>query len=67
MTEKVVVPDTVYNQLETLRQYGQVNMFTEVKRGLDEMSYTEALQWVEDNPEKYVDGFKNGFVPESEA
>jgi hypothetical protein len=67
MTEKVVVPDKVYNQLETLRQSGQVNMFTEVKRGLDEMGFTEALNWVEDNPDKYVEGFEKGLVPESEA
>lgn len=38
-------------------------MFTEVCAGLRRFEFTEANDWIEANPETYVDGFRNGFVP----
>lgn len=63
---EIVVPDTVHSQLEALRESGAVNMFTDVKRGLREFGFDEALEWVNQNQGAYVDGFSNGIVPESE-
>lgn len=69
MSEKVQIPKEVYSQLEALRQLGAVNMFTEVKHGLRQMGFDEALEWVNKNPETYTEGFKKGFepIPEQEG
>ena len=64
---QVIVPDDVYSQLEALRESGAVNMFTDVKRGLREFGFDEALEWVNNNQGAYVEGFSNGIVPESEV
>lgn len=64
---ELVLPDEVYRQLESMRQSGLVNMFTEIHSGLRQMGYDEALEWVEENEETYYEyGMSGGFVPESE-
>lgn len=63
---EIVVPDDVHSQLEALRDSGAVNMFTDVKRGLREFGFDEALEWVNEHQEAYVEGFSNGIISESE-
>lgn len=64
--DPVEVPDEVYRQLEATRESGRVNMFTEIKYGLRQFGHDEALEWVNENPDAYVEGFrKRGFAPES--
>jgi len=63
-SDAVEVPQTVYQQLETLRTSGNVNMFTEIKAGLRRFGLDEAHEWVDNNREKYRDGFMGGgFTP----
>ncbi len=62
--DAVEVPQTVYQQLETLRTSGNVNMFTEIKAGLRRYGLDEAHQWVDNNRDTYIDGFMGGgFTP----
>lgn len=63
----VLVPPTVYAQLEALRQSGVVNMYTEVHAGLEHFGLEAARQWLEANPELYAKGFSNGFAPTNPA
>lgn len=63
----LVIPDEVYNQLEATRESGAVNMLTEIHGGLRELGFDEALAWVDDNYETYIEhAMSGGFVPESE-
>ena len=60
---KIELPKDVYRELEIVRESGKVNMITEVKRGLEIMNYDTALNWVNNNPEKYSKGVFTGFTP----
>lgn len=63
----LVVPNTVYSQLEATRESGAVNMLTEIHSGLDQLGFDEALDWVDANYESYIQhAMRGGFVPESE-
>ena len=54
-TEPVAVPRRVHCELETLRQMGTHDMGSEeVLDGLKEYDFGAALEWVLENPEKYV-------------
>lgn len=57
------VPPTVFAQLEALRKSGVVNRYSEVHAGLEHFGFEEARQWLETNPEMYLEGFTQGFVP----
>lgn len=68
MSEPLTIPDEVYRQLEALRQSGAVNMLTEVRSGLRQCDFTEALDWVNENYEDYIEhAMSGGFQPESDA
>jgi len=60
---QVCVPPTVYAQFEALRKSGVVNMYTEVHAGLSHFEFDEARQWLENNPDRYQQGFDHGFTP----
>jgi len=62
-SSSVRVPPTVYAQLEALRKSGIVNMYTEVHAGLSHFEFDEARQWLENNPDRYEQGFYHGFIP----
>ncbi|WP_224333512.1 hypothetical protein [Haloprofundus halobius] len=59
----IYVPPPVFAQLEALRESGVVNMYTEVHAGLEHFGFEEAREWLESNPELYVEGFTKGFAP----
>ena len=58
--EPLMIPPKVYYQLQSLRESKSVNMLTEVKFGLREMGFEEALDWVENNYEAYLEHAKDG-------
>ena len=62
--EPLTVPPKVYQQLDALRESGAVNMLTEVTTGLEKMGFDEALEWVENNHETYIEhAMDGGFEP----
>ena len=61
--EPITVPRPVYDELELVRTSGEYNMFTEVLEGLREFGCETALDWVQNNPDTYVQGFFHGIAP----
>ena len=67
MSEPLEIPPEVYRQLEALRESGAVNMLTEVHSGLRQCGFDEALEWVDENYEQYIEhAMRGGFEPADE-
>lgn len=64
MSDPLEIPTEVYRQLEATRESGAVNMLTEVRTGLREFGFDEALDWVNENYEIYIEhAMSGGFEP----
>lgn len=64
--EPVTLPAEVYVALETIRRSGEINMMD--RRGVQSIAnrrgFFDAVIWLEDNREAYVQVFFNGAVPD---
>mgnify|MGYP006965671924 CR=1 FL=1 len=62
--EPLTIPPEVYRQIEATRESGAVNMLTEIHSGLRQLEFHEALEWVNENYETYIEhAMRGGFEP----
>lgn len=67
MKDPLEIPAPVYRELEALRESGKVNMITDVERGLDQVGFNQALDWVQENRQMYKEhAIDGGFRPVDE-
>ena len=59
----IKVSETVYNQLEDIRDSGETNMFdySKVMEIANRKGYTELINWMYDNKKLYGYGIMEGF------
>jgi hypothetical protein len=62
---KVQIPTTVFEQLEAIRQSGEINMLDRngVQVIANNLDFFELVCWIEDNRKDYAEGIFRGFEP----
>lgn len=65
MKDQVKVSSEIYSGLEAVRRSGLTNMFAykDVAHIADSMGFTEAHDWILENPRTYSEGIFAGFEP----
>ncbi len=67
-SEKIKIPQTVYDTLEHIRQSGETNMLDRlrVQQIADRLEAYETVLWIEDHPQLYARGIFQGFESEDD-
>ena len=61
---KILIPTNVLASLAVVRDSGVINMAD--RKGIKELVPTEVGQWMDENPELYMEGFFIGFADSGE-